>query len=261
MPHDICTQFATALYPLRPSRLATLVSCPMSALLMAIDGERSGGSAADTGSLVHAGAAGYHRAANSEEAGVAALEAARDTFPAGDIEKARTIFTAYARDKENQTAVVTHVEQPVRLIIPAHPSDPTGADIVIEGTLDQIRRHPDGVSRVWDIKTGYALDADETILHYMIQQAGYTLAARESVDPGVLPGGIIYTPGYEKPRGRRHLDLKLDIERCIMLLHPVRVLVAAVRRGEPMANPGSACRYCPQKTFHTCSTRFLRVLS
>lgn len=260
-PHPMLREFGSAKMPLRPSKLSYAVTCPMSSFLSMFDGDRPSGAAADTGNLVHSAAAAYHRAGNDREAGIAALAAARDAFPAGDPEKAGAIFRKYADDPRNQTAVCTFVEEKVKLTLAAHPTDPTGEPVVVAGTLDQVRRDEDGVQRVYDIKTGYALDAEETILKYMIQQAAYTLAAQQTLDPAVQPGYCIYTPGYEKPRGRRFLDLKLTRDVCILLLSAVVIQVAAVRRGEPVFNPGDACKWCPQKSFAKCSAKWFNVFS
>lgn len=254
--------FGSAVAPLRPSQLGKFVSCPMSVFLVEQFGDSLGNKAAQTGNLVHAAVAEYHRKAADPAAGLEALTAAREQFPDGDWRKAETIFTAYAADPVNQNAQVFVVEHPVRLVLAPAADDPTGEPVVVEGTLDQIRIGGDGIPRVWDVKTGERLPADETVDEYLIQQAAYTLAARESVEPDVEPGGIIYTPNYSKPRGRRHLPLKIDVETCKMLMIAVVDVVATIRRGTPLFRPSAeSCRYCPVRPFTQCSAMFKGVYS
>jgi RecB family exonuclease len=249
--------FATAEKPLRPSRLVQLTKCPMSVFMTAWNEEDEGGNAAQTGNLVHSAAAVYHKTTGTptvrREAGLAALEAARSEFPQGDPEKGRDIFTRYAGDPENQNAVTPWVEERVKLVLAPHETDPTGQPIVIAGTLDQVRREKDGSLRVYDIKTGSGKTADESLAEYAIQQAAYVLAARQTLDPNIQPGSLIYTPGYEKPRGRRFLPLNLSVERCMLLLTPVVVNVAMIRRGIPVFTPSAgACQYCKIRPYNNC---------
>jgi hypothetical protein len=252
--------FGSQARPLRPSKVAKLLGCSMAVVLTMSD-EGIGNGAAQTGNLVHDAAEAYHKVRGSQEdrvqAGLAALAAARSEFPDGDPAKADKIFRAYAADPENQDAVCLWVEAPVRLVLPAAPGDPTGEPIVIEGTLDQVRKHPDGRKRVWDIKTGGRLTADESVTEYLIQQATYTLAAIATLDPEIEPGGLIYTPGYEKSRGRRHVELPLTVESCKMILAAVPARVADVRRGVPTFTPSlEACRWCDMRPWPRCASAF-----
>lgn len=250
---DRFSLFGTAARPLRPSRVHKLLTCPMSVFLA--EDESVGNVAAQTGNLVHSAAAEYHRITGTvdqrTEAGLAAIAAARDQFPDGNQEKAKTIFTAYAADKTNQEADVTHVEFPVRLDL----ESPDGVPIVIQGTLDQIRS-----GKVWDIKTGGRLDANQTVEEYLVQQAVYTLAARQTTGLDIQPGGIIYTPGYEKPRGRRHLPLTISVEQCKLIVTGVVPIVVALRQGTPQFRPSAeACKYCPVRPFSNCLSMFKGV--
>lgn len=249
--------------PLRPSRVAKFLACPMSVVLSMYE-ESPGNCAAQTGSLVHSAADAYHKTkgslADRAAAGQAALDAARVKFPDGDEEKARKIFRSYAADEENQKAEVVWSEAAVRLTLDAAPGDPTGRRIVIAGTLDQVRRHSDGFLRVWDIKTGQYLTAEESILEYLTQQAVYTLAARETLDPTIEPGGLIYTPAYDKARARVHLPNPLTTEQCGDLLLTLPYMVSMIRKGMPVFRPSpSACKFCDMKKigYHwpKCRTR------
>jgi hypothetical protein len=266
-PHEHFRLFGSRKYPLRPSKLIQFVRCPMSAFLSMTDDEGVGGQAADTGNLVHAAAAVYHRLkadgvsdAKRLEAGLAELDAAREKFPAGDAAKAAAIFRSYAADPENSQAETPWVEEKVRIELAPAPHDPTGEPVVIVGTLDQVRRHPNRRMKVHDIKTGSGKDATETVAEYLVQQAAYTLAARECLDGSIESGSIIYTPGYEKPRGRRHLPLNLSVEQCRLLLVPVVYAIAEIRRGVPAFRPGAdSCKYCPVRPYTNCLSMFQGV--
>lgn len=245
-------EFGSARMPLRPSALGDLVKCPMSVFLSYCPGDDLGNAAAQTGNLVHAAAAEYHRKAGDVGAGAEALEAAREKFPDGDPVRARRIYRSYVEDPENQGADVPWVEQAVRLVLPCEIGEP----IVIEGTLDQVRRKQGRLS-VWDIKTGARMTGEETVEEHTFQQAAYTLAARECLDPEIVCGGIIYTAGYEKPLAKRHLPLKLSIDQCTMLMLEVVAAVATVRRGQPAFRPSeSACKYCPVRPYTHCLSMF-----
>jgi RecB family exonuclease len=227
----------------------------MSVVLSAND-EGIGGRAAQTGNLIHSAAHAFHTAgpgADPVAAGLAALAVARVQFPEGDEDAAEKTFRRYSSDPENQRAVVPWCEKKVRLTLPASPCDPTGLPIVIQGTLDQVRRGDDGVLRVWDIKTGGRLSADECVEEHIIQQAAYVLAARETLDPSIEAGGLIYTPAYAKNRGRVFLPLPLTISGATILMSAIPALVSAVRRGVLAFIPSvDGCRWCEFRRYPAC---------
>jgi len=231
----------------------------MSAVLNDLfDGDEAG-SAAQSGNLLHSAAAAFHRAAASmgvkqrTEEGLAALEAARQQFPDGDPAKARNWFIAYAGDKENQDADVPWVEQAVELKLEAATFDPTGEPIVVVGTLDQVRRARDGTLTLWDIKTGSRRTGKESLTAYAVQQATYLLAARECLADNIEPGGLIYTPGYEKRLGKRFFSYSMTVDECRLLVQHLVYTVALVRSGIPIFRPGvDTCEYCPCGTYDVC---------
>jgi len=261
--HPDLLNFASESRPLRPSRVSKLLACPMS-IVLTMHEEREGGAKAQTGNILHDLAEHYHKAKGSEAdriaAGLSALEAARAQFPEGDPDEALKIFRSYTADQENALAVVPWCEEPVRLVLPADPGDPTGQPVVIQGTLDQVRRSPDGTLSVWDIKTGTFHDAHATVLEYLTQQAVYTLAARATLDPEIQPGGIIYTNGYRVTRGRVHVPNPLTVAQCEDLVLMVPPMVASVRRGEAAFRPGNeSCRFCHVKPWPKCHSMFRGV--
>lgn len=243
--------FGSAARPLRPSKVHRLLTCPMSVFLDT-DDSVPGNQAAQTGNLVHSAVAKYHKTAGSVEArtkaGLKALADAREQFPDGDPKAATVHFQAYAQDPKNSEADVAWCEEPVRLTL----DSPDGVPIIIEGTLDQVRRK-DGILSVWDVKTGGRLTAATSVEEYLVQQAIYVLAARETLDPSVEPGGLIHTPGYAKKRGITHPPLKIGLDQCIMLMHSVVDTVLSLRAGHPAFRPSyEACQYCPLRPFTHC---------
>lgn len=221
--------------------------------------ESKGNGAAQTGNIIHDACEAFHKAKEDRvNAGLQALEKARLEFPDGDPKKSEKVFRAYAADPKNADADVPWCEAQVTLRLAPAPEDKTGKPVVIVGTLDQVRRHSDGSLRVWDIKTGDRLDADETVNEYLIQQAIYTLGARQTLDPtiGDTPGGIIYTPGYERNRGgKTHIPLPLSLEAACILVSPLVHWIAQVRAGLMQFRPSAeSCRFCPIKPWPTCIT-------
>jgi len=244
--------FGSEDWPLRPSKLKSLVSCPMSVYLDGIMiGDDEGGPGAQTGSVVHAGVEAFHRTMGDpitrREEATAAARAALPTFPAANENNAFRWLSAYTNDTQNITANVTHIEEKVCLIIPAEP------DIVIRGTLDQVRQDSQGRYTVWDLKTGTSLSADEVVDEYQFQQAAYVLAARQTLGLNILPGGIIYAAGYDKPRGRRFLPMGVDLDDCEAMMEVVKSRVLDIRAGKREFTPSnSACFWCEHKRYPKC---------
>ena len=252
--HPDLLTFASEKRPLRPSRIARLLMCPMSVLLTADSGE--GNSAAQTGNLLHRAVEAFHRSRGDRVTdGLLAIGLARPDFPSGDPADATRMFRAYAADPQNTEAEVVWCEQAVRLILPADSSDPTGFPIVIQGTLDQVRRTPNGL-QVWDVKSS-KLPEDTQILEYAIQQATYVLAARASLDATIEPGGLILARNYFIARATTHARFTYDSSVCTMLLSALPLAVAGVRRGIPTFKPSpEACKWCDVRPFPSCTTLY-----
>lgn len=255
-------EFGTVKYPLRPSALQKIVECESSVALdpafweTVEDPEETGGEAAQTGNLVHSGAAEYHRRQGASEkerteAGLSALEAAREQFPLGDAKRATKIFQWYASDKANLEANVVKVEEKVLFQLPCAPFDPTGQPIYIKGTLDQIREDEDGRWTLWDIKTGKNYYGEKALKHYELQQCAYLIAAEQTYQKEVHPGGLICTNGYEE---KKHVFFHSWYERDAVesLLWPIAVHVAVVRMGRPLITSGDHCRWCVHKKPQNC---------
>jgi hypothetical protein len=262
------TDFATAEKPLRPSGLTWLVSCPVKVVLdMYATEEDTGGPAAQTGSLVHAGVEAFHLEpdqAKKVAAAVAAMQRSAAEFPLADPTEARLYFEPYALDPRNVVAEFARdadgriaIERKVSLSLPPHPTDSTGRPVYIRGTLDQIRVE-NGRQIVCDYKSGTKLSGWDMLHSYAFQQAAYVLAARASGFPNAEPGYIIRGYGY-RVRGAKlpaadgvFWWLPFDVAGCELLMDRVRLQVALIRNGELDFGPGTWCGYCPQKGLDTC---------
>ncbi len=250
--------FASEQYPLRASRLWWHM-CQMRYALehLGMFGPDTGGVAAQTGSLTHVGVATWHESGQDLEEALRAMRAAVPRFPAAEPTEAQRNLLLYSKDPRNQTAKVIAVERAVTLRLP----DPTG-DIVITGTLDQIREEDDGVWRVYDVKTGgERKSAEDMVYEAAMQVCAYAVAATAQFGRPVEPGSIIWTWGYRRQApGGAFLPLGLTLPQAEALLDGVRQLVAAVRRGEPSFGPGSWCNFCPAGGLRRCVRLFERAV-
>lgn len=250
MPLFDLSEFGTRKMPMRPSSMTKLLKCPMSVLLTYFTEGDGGNAATNTGNLVHVGVETFHKTGSAESA-KEAMEAAVASFPEGNRDKARKWLEAYLADPTNQSAAVTHVEAGVEL-------DYKG--VYLKGTLDQIRLDDTGALVVWDLKTGTSLTAEQAVAEYQVQQACYVLAARQTFQLDVRPGGIILAAGYDKRYGRRFIPMGVTVADCEQLLDEVVREVEAVRRGERHYRPNAGnCAYCPLKEYPNCK-RHERVL-
>lgn len=213
---------------------------------MAMDDEDGSGEAAQTGSLVHHAAESFHRGGD----GLDAIETFLPQYPKANAVRARKIFTAYSQDSKNKDAKIVALETKIEYRIPPAPFDPTGEPVFVRGTLDQIRMDADGTKTLWDIKTGATYYGTKALHHYAAQQALYTLAAGEDVEPG----GLICTDGYFRPGGKVFFPYKVTKDDFRQLLAKVAALVAFARRGQVIRTPGDVCEWCPHKTFENCSS-------
>lgn len=267
---------ATEEYPLRASALPRINECPASVFLqqafwIETDENEPGGESAQTGNLMHAGAADYHRLkmldpTASEEArkevGLKALEAARAKFPGGDVRRAKKHYEAYVADPKNQEAQVIRCEEKVRCKLPPAPFDPTGQPVVIRGTLDQLRL-VDGVLQVFDIKTGKMYYGFKALDHYMTQQAAYVEAAKQTwgelyKGTPIEPGALICTEGYVSTSASQvYWWHKWSYDDIPLILQNVVNQVAAARMQRLGFTPSSdACRWCEHKNFSNCTGFF-----
>jgi len=243
--------FGTEARFLRPSSLDKLMACPMSVLLAEAD---DGSEGAHVGTCVHKGAEAWHTTLSSEAA-LGAMRAALKTFPAtsrAGIAKAERWTAAYIADPKNDVMLTGRIELPVTLRLPG--------DVVIKGTLDQLRYDPSGRLCVWDLKTGVWLTAPEARLAYQYQQAAYVLAARQTLGVDVQPGGLIYANAYSDARPQPFVSMQVSVEDCEAMIEEVRLTVLDIRAGRVRTTPGSACKFCKQPKFPLCHRKFRSLL-
>lgn len=233
--------FGTEARPLRASSLPRLIACPWSVVMEVYEeGPRDSGPAADTGSAVHFAAAMWHGPAKKETA--VAIEVMRrclSRFPLANLTAAADQFQRYADDKRNQEAEVVLCEKEVTLRLKAE------TEIVIVGTLDQVRRDRHGRLAVYDIKTGSPEGWD--MLHeHALQLAAYQIGASEKLGEEVHEAYIIRTKDYLKKRvGPVFWEAGWSgLAAARLLLQSVVETVQRVRLGHVWAGPGVQCKWC-----------------
>lgn len=271
--------------PLRCSKLAALAKCSARVYMLlqmaSTDDDEEGGPAAQTGSLTHAGVAAFHQAQGElkarKDAAWKAIALTAGKFPQAEEQEVRLFITPYMDDPRNINATFWQingkpaVELKVEFNLPPHELDPTGEDIYVEGTADQVRVE-NGIPRVDDLKTGKKTGW-EMVHDYATQIAAYTFGMRQKYKiPNLQPGRIIRNYGY-RVRGATSLTkspdgvfwavpFKWDDVECI--LETVRFQVAMMRTGHYFFNPGPHCTYCEFGGLATCQEhhrKFLRDLS
>lgn len=235
--------FGTAANPLRASRLADAMGCTCRAVMEA-SADRDSGKAADTGSAVHKAAWAMHEGGDFAVS-VEVMRASAEEYPLADLAEAARLFRRYYDDPRNRVPLQLNEAQ-VEVRLPAAPGDPTGEEIVIQGTVDQVR---DGV--VHDIKTGAALAGWEMALEHSVQMAVYMVGAEARLGTPVHGARIIRVRDYEKG-GPVFWDVAIGRRQALRLLSRVPAMVAVVRRGEAWATPGHCCKYCPARSPDRC---------
>lgn len=254
------SDFGSAAHPLRCSALPLLTRCNWRAVMLYLDLlEDRSGAAADTGSATHAAVEHWHQHGDTQAA-LDSVRAGLAKFPLAELDEVRLHFTPYTLDPRNRVRLVVN-EMPVEFTLDPADRDPTGLPIHVRGTLDQIRRGPDGRLYLWDLKTskkdGY------TLLHeHALQLAAYCVGAASKLNETVYPGGIIRSRGWRTrgcdpttaPAGVFfHAEITPDV--IPLLLDTVRESVASIRAGEITVGPGDQCSYCPAGGLASCLSR------
>lgn len=230
--------------------------------------EDSSGPAADTGTAVHAAVEYWHTHREVAEPIVASMKEVaakcRDLFPLADLDDAERQFRAYCADPRNQTAIIVKTEQKVSFTIPAHETDETKQEIVITGTLDQIRKEG-GVYSVHDIKTSKRPGWDLLNDHAM-QIAAYSIGATQLMGCDVQPGSLIRTRGYlvrgvdpaKKPPGV-FFYFPWTLRDAPLILDAIRITVANIRNGYVVVGPGQECNWCPAGGLQSCLPKLIQL--
>lgn len=259
---DDMTRFATKDWPLRPSQLAQLVECNWRVAMRYVYGTTDeSGSAADTGSAMHAAVAAWHTVAEGDvTASVEAMVARTAEFPLADLSEAAAMFFLYTRDPRNACTVVLQ-EKGVELVLPPAPEDPTKAPIVVQGTLDQVRCLPDKPEGerffVFDLKTSKRPGLD-LLREHMYQVAAYCVGASRELGEPVHPGSLVCPRHYKKndpPENRPEgvfFPYPWRFRDTRLILSGLRRIVAAVRAGHVWIRAGDHCRWCDARGPERC---------
>lgn len=252
----------------RISSIQGIGQCPGFAVIRSVeDGSRA---PAETGQAVGRIIELYHKAGEHagalEEAMRVTLAEAPEKFPQADLDAARTMALGYCADPRNRGVVVPDsCELEVRLTLPPAPEDPTGQPVELQGHVDQLRRGPNGVLRVWDTKSGKP-GGIELLYSAAWQLAAYALAATETLGQTVLPGGVIRLRAYDGgPRAKppaeanAHFEAPWSLDQCRTMLATAVQEIAWLRAGLIHLRPGLHCMYCPAGGPHVCGERIDRI--
>lgn len=263
--HSDLTRFGTAEWPLRASWLSQMMVCPWRKVMDMIFNTRDeSGPAADTGSATHAAIAAWHQMGQDPASALRVMTERFGEYPLASLEEAASLFLLYSRDPRNREADVVAVERRIAFTLPPAPQDPTQEEIVIFGTIDQVRR-AGGRLKVNDVKTS-KLPGATLLRDHLYQLAAYSVGASTLFGEPVDPGALICPRGYKK--GERPEDRPAGVffeyavthEDCRVLLNGLRHVVAAVRNGEVWANGGAHCQWCAAGDPSVCVPRLARVV-
>lgn len=244
--------------------------------MLLTDEDDLGGAAAQTGSLVHAGVAEFHKnmgnLAKRKKAAWDAIAAHAAEFPLAEETEVRLLLTPYMDDKRNiEAEIITlngklMVEHQLEFILPPHPLDTTEEPIHVWGTTDQIRNFA-GVPKVCDYKSGKRTGW-EMIHDHAIQIAAYCYGARQIGITNCQPGPIIRGMGYRTRQAAESTMFKEEFvpgvfwnapfrwEDVEAILEGARLGIALVRMGHVNYGPGPHCTFCEFQGLAGCTRAF-----
>lgn len=256
--------YGDASNPIHASALPNIIKCNWSAALMFLFAdEYESSEAADTGSATHVAVAEWHRSKEVK----AAIEAMRDNsakYPKANLTEAANMFLLYQADPRNKEAeIASHngkllIEQRITITIAPAQDDPSPEkEIVIVGTLDQVRVGVDGRPSVWDLKTSKW--AGNVLMNmYFYQLGAYALGASSLMNKPVKLGGLITPRHYTQEKTPEKSPIGIfwnypnrfhDLEH---VLNGIRHSVAQIRSGMVWPSPSDQCKYCPGRGTEEC---------
>lgn len=255
------TDFGTEAFPLRASKLPALLRCPRGALIEMM-AESDSGPAADTGSAVHLAVAEFHRNRGDVAAAIKAMIDNLKEYPLADLGTAEGHFRCYAKDPRNAEARVILCEERICVRLPAPEGDTPATEIVINGTLDQVREEG-GSLTVWDVKTGGMLEGIDMLPYHAAQLAAYQVGATLALARPVNRAGVIRTRDYLKTDRKKQpkpgpvfWQGPWSLADAKLILEHVRQVVGDIRRGQIAVAPSAEnCRYCPAGNVANCLRR------
>lgn len=222
----------------------------------------SSGAAADTGTAVHCGIKAFHDGDSPSQCLQRMQDCKAQDFPLAAMEEAAAMFLSYATDRRNIEAEVVLCEQEITYEIAAAETDPTGAPIVIEGTVDQVRRER-GKLKLWDAKSS-KLNPDLVRIAAGMQAAGYCIGATFKLGETVHPGGVIalrqYKSGTDNQQAPVFRHFSWEFEDIEQILLPLRLAVANIRAGRLYHIPTEGgCMFCRMKSPDLCVPKLKRT--
>lgn len=249
--------FATDAYPLHPSGMRLVMTCPWRIAMQYLYGSSDeGGVAGDTGSAMHKAAHALHTGKEVAEA-IEVMGGNLAKYPRADLMDAADMFLKYASDSRNRTAKVVEAELPIAFQIEPAPEDHTQAPIQVIGTLDQIREHA-GRLWLWDIKTSKK-PPREILDETLIQAAAYCIGGTIKLGREIHPGGIIVPRQYgamaNVDKAPVHWQFPWKFTDLEQILYGVRVQVANIRAGKIWHVPNPGCVWCEARTPDNCLPR------
>jgi hypothetical protein len=284
-------------HPVRCSRLASLVKCSMRVYLLGSieDEDDSGGPSAQTGSVVHAGVAEFHRNSNESlsirtQKGWDAIAKAMAEFPLAEKDEVRLFFQPYINDPRNIDAIIPlwfdgtpAVEKQIDFILPPHEIDKTQQPIHVQGTFDHIRMdilEP----KLYDLKTGKKTGW-EMIHDYLIQMCAYTYGIKYiaqhstflcdqnivNVLDRIKPGKIIRNYGYRQIKRDIYDNPNLSPDGVFWkipytinliedILENVRMHIGLYRNGYIQYGVGPHCTYCEHGGILGCTDKYEQLV-
>jgi len=220
------------------------------------DGRDPGGALAQTGSMVHLGIQVYHTREENHVAAITAMKAsAEDLWPDADLDMALMLLAKYIdREKHERRGLVRQVEEAIKITIPCASFDPTGEEICINGTLDQIRVLVNKKKiMVVDHKTGQKGGA-KMVRQHSPQLAAYMLGAAKLYPGHDVEGYITRIQDLRRSDLPYWWKMPFGLKDCMRILDPVRTRIAAIRAMAIDHTPGDFCDYCMLQNYPGCNT-------
>lgn len=247
-------QIATDEKPIRASMLPSLVNCTKGFMgRFMSDDPYEVGEAAQTGSMIHLGIQVYHSTGEkntSKSKGIAAMEAAKATYPLGNLDRAKELLEKYVeRHKSDPRGKVIQTEWKIRIALDPAPFDPTKKKIIIEGTVDQVRDLGNFLY-VCDHKSGFSPGA-WNVKYYAPQLAVYMIGAYEHYNKPVK-GFVTRLQDLARSNLPFYWDMGFDHEGAYKILDVVRTKIAEIRAGIYSASSGKHCDYCGLPEYPRC---------
>lgn len=248
--------------PIRASLLPMLLLCPRFYMERVIgDGTDRAGPPAETGNLCHVGIQAYHT--HKGKGGTATAHAktmlslAAKVYPQGDIEEALSMLDKYIkRDAAERRGTVIHSEEKIEVRIPPADFDPTKKDIVIIGTVDQVRAIGRTTLYVVDHKTGWKPGV-EMVQDHMTQLAAYTLGVMRRYPNHTVQPFITRIRDLIRSNLPFWWPIPLATEAdCLAVLGPIRTRIAELRMSVYDSTPGKHCEWCNRSygySYPTCN--------